>query len=431
MLRVKTVSNYDAAAALLSLAYFGISLLLCFIKWGDFGYTSLDLGIFTQSLSSAVHGRLFYNTVEWQLYGAPSHFGVHFQPVMFLLSLPFRLFPSPKTLLVLQSLFLGVSVYLAYLFAKGPLGEGRALALAGLYAINSSLIGINLFEFHPVSLAVPLFLLAALFLERGNRRAFYLTSALILSVKEDAFLGVAALSLWWALRDGTGPERLRASKDLILVALISMVYGVLAIKLIIPHFGGAYLYSGLYSHPSIGREELLYFLIFNLSFGLLPLFRASNAILLAPPWMESLLPHRWSQFTIGFHYPYMLVPLSFIGAVESLKELDWRRAAVPLLAVGLLTSAVTMPVTETPPKGMNPLIHCSVLRPIPAVAPRGMSLMPLGGRTCRFTPSQLSIRLWRSKQTFTSIRWGLRRIWCWWTSKRITGGSTFRGSGGG
>ncbi len=334
-------------------------------KFHNLRYGSLDLGIFTQSLSSTLHGRFFYNTVEAQLYGVNSHFGVHFQPVLLLILPFFAIHPPAETLLIIQSTALGLSVSLAYLLAREYLSEDRALLMAFLYAFNSSLIGINVFEFHPVSIAVPLFLLAALFMKRGNVRAFYLASALILTVKEDAFLGVLSLSLWGALWNGLSRDSLRKNRGSWVMAVVSTIYGLITVCFLIPHFGSGYLYGSLYDRPSVGRRKLLYFVLFNASFGFLPLFKRRNAALLTLPWLESLLASRKSQTMFGFHYPYMLVPLSFLAALEVVKEVDWRRVSVPLIVSGLLVSVATMPLTVKPPTEPDPLIYPSVLSPLP------------------------------------------------------------------
>ena len=359
------LSVYDLTAVIIGVVYSLVMSYLSIEKFHNLRYGSLDLGIFTQSLSSTLHGRFLYNTVEAQLYGANSHFGVHFQPILLFILPLFALHPSAETLLIIQSAVLGLSVLLAYLLAREYLSEDRALLAAVLYAFNSSLVGINAFEFHPVSIAVPLFLLAALLMKRGNMRAFYLTSALILTVKEDAFLGVLSLSLWGALGNVLSRESLRRNRGLLVVAVVSAIYGLITVCFLIPHFGSGYLYGSLYDHPAIGRRKLLYFVLFNASFGFLPLFRGGNALLLVLPWLENLLASRKSQTMFGFHYPYMLVPLSFLATLEVVKEVDWRRVAVPLIVSGLLTSFATMPLTVKPPTEPDPLVHSSVLSPLP------------------------------------------------------------------
>ncbi|WP_227738741.1 DUF2079 domain-containing protein [Thermococcus eurythermalis] len=367
-LKFNRLSPYDVAAVFTALGYSLLMIYLSLLKFRYLRYTSFDLGIFTQSLAEFLHGRLFFNTGEWQAHGVSSHFGVHFQPILFLLVPLFWLFPSAKTLLVVQSLALGSSILLAYTLARKVLNEKLALFLTGLYALNSSLIGINLFEFHPVSLAVPLFLLAAVFLVDGRKKAFFMTSVVLLSVKEDAFLGVAALSLWWALHGGFSIENLKRNRDFLILSVLACLYGLVVIKFIIPYFGRGYIYHDLYSNLHLTRRKLVYFLLFNMSFGLFALFLPRTWVLVTPPWLECLLSSRASQYTFGFHYPYMLVPLSFVGTVFAIKELEiWRikRVFYTLVVIGLLTSWATMPVVIHTPEEPVPIVHYLILEPAP------------------------------------------------------------------
>ncbi|ASJ10554.1 hypothetical protein A3L12_04200 [Thermococcus sp. P6] len=323
---------------------------LCLERYDSFGYRSLDLGIFTQSLASTLKGRFFYNTVEYQWHGVTSHFGAHNQPILFLLLPLYALFPSPKTLLTVQSLALASSIYLAFELAENEVGEERALALTVLYALNSSLLGIGIFEFHPVSLAVPLLLLGVIMWRRGRKLGFLLISLLLLSVKEDTALGVLSLAAYEILRStGTIKERLEKNRMLIGIALLSLVWLFLGIKLFIPHFRtGGYIYAGLYDGFKLDSRKLLYFMVVNLTFGLLPLLRPENTVLLALPWAESLLSVRGTQTMIGFHYAYMIVPLSFIASVDTVKGRDLKDVLTPLLIAGILTSMATYPITSSP-----------------------------------------------------------------------------------
>ena len=370
-LQFKTrLSTYDITAVIIALAYSLVMVHLSLLKFKYFRYSSLDLGIFTQSLASFLHNGTFFNTVEWQLYGVSNHFAVHFQPVMYLLVPVFGLAPSARTLLVIQGLALGFSVFLAYLLAGRILGKRLALILTLVYSLNSSLIGINLFEFHPVSLAVPLFLLSFIFLIEENWPAFLAVSVLLLTVKEDAFLGVVSISLWWALREGLSFESLKKNLRFVLLVLLAVLYSLIVIKLVIPHFGRDYIYNTLYKHPSMDGRKLAYFLLFNLSFGLLPLFLQRNWVLLALPWLESLLSSRSSQYSFGFHYSYMLVPLSFAASVFALEELlqdfkNFNKPLAVLIVLALMTSLATMPLSEKPPKEPLGLVHYSTLEPLP------------------------------------------------------------------
>jgi len=357
------VKKVKIFSIVLPLIYTSFMLYVTYKVYNGLRYRSLDLGIFTQSLYSLSEGKLFYNTVEFQLYEVHTHFGVHFQPILFLLTPLFLIKRDAYTLIIIQTLALGTSVYLAYKLAVKELGEKKGFALAILYSCNSSLISINVFEFHPVSLAVPLFLLAYKFL-REESPLFYVISTLILLTKEDAFLGVLSITAWKILKEGLSVETLKKNKKIILFTILTLLYGIFTIKVVIPKFGGEYIYSNLYMEPRLDRRKLTYFLLFNLTFALLPLLNFFAILSLLPPWLECLLASRESQTMFGFHYPYMLVPLSFVISLDVAKKLDWKILR-NLAILGVISSLITLPITNHLPKEQNPLVYPTVITPIP------------------------------------------------------------------
>ncbi|WP_456321535.1 DUF2079 domain-containing protein [Palaeococcus sp. (in: euryarchaeotes)] len=358
---IKKLSHYELTIIVIFLAYFIVLSLLCLRRYGTFEYRSLDLGIFTQSLSSTLKGCFFYNTVEYQWYGVSSHFGVHNQPLLLLILPLYALFPSPKTLLILQAFALASSIPIAFELAREELGERGAFVLTLLYATNSSLLGIGFFEFHPVSLAVPLLLLSALLWRRGRKGAFLFTSMLVLAAKEDAPLGVLSLALYELLND-MPKSKLAGKKWLLGVMGLSLLWLVLSLKLIIPHFRTAgYIYTRLYDGFELDSRKILYFIVVNLTFGLFPLMRLRNLPLLALPWAESLLAVRETQTMIGFHYPYMIVPLSFIASVDTLRDRKLKDVLAPLLILSIITSLATYPLTSSPLLQDRYIVHAHLI----------------------------------------------------------------------
>ncbi|WMT50454.1 MAG: DUF2079 domain-containing protein [Ferroplasma sp.] len=68
-----------------------------------------DLGLYSQAFYSAIHGRLFYTNLA-----GGSFLAEHFSPLMFAILPFFYLYPSPYTLLVLQSIFISFAAVPLY-----------------------------------------------------------------------------------------------------------------------------------------------------------------------------------------------------------------------------------------------------------------------------------------------------------------------------
>lgn len=160
------------------------------------GQTYFDLATFEQGFWNATQGTLFFYSLEGEL----SRFGRHFSPIFFLLLPIYALHRDPSTLLVLQSLALGLAAIPLYLVARRRLESApAALVFAALYLANPALHDVNTInEFHEIAFAVPLLFLAFYAVERGRWGLYGVAVVGTLVVKEDVALVVAALGLYVA-----------------------------------------------------------------------------------------------------------------------------------------------------------------------------------------------------------------------------------------
>ncbi|MHA1834574.1 MAG: DUF2079 domain-containing protein [Candidatus Baldrarchaeia archaeon] len=146
--------------------------------------TSLDLGIFEQSLWSALNGLLFWNTGEFGF-----HFRVHFDPILFLILPLYAIYPSAIILLVLQSIFLGLGAIPLYWLARDVLKSEKAgIVFVILYLLYPSMQGVNWFEFHPECLLPFLIFSAFYFFRKGHLLKYFVFLILALMCKENVAL---------------------------------------------------------------------------------------------------------------------------------------------------------------------------------------------------------------------------------------------------
>ena len=164
-----------------------------------------DLGLHVQVWWNTAHGRLFASSIE-----VTNYLGDHVSPIILLLAPLYRLWPDPRLLLMLQAAALALGAWPLALLARHRLQASwpeqaplAALGLALIYLTYPALGFVNRFEFHEETLAVPL-LLTAFWLHEVKRRGWLsMTLLLVLLVKEDAGLTVAAFGLWMAWRGRT------------------------------------------------------------------------------------------------------------------------------------------------------------------------------------------------------------------------------------
>ena len=129
---------------------------LAILRYETFKAGAFDLGNMDQVLWNTIHGRFFQFTnqaIDW--YGPPTRLAIHFEPIILPLSLLYALHADPRILLVFQTLALGSGALPVFLLTRRYIPEWPIFAplMATAYLLSPALLGLNIFDFHPVSLA--------------------------------------------------------------------------------------------------------------------------------------------------------------------------------------------------------------------------------------------------------------------------------------
>jgi len=370
-------------------AYIILFSFLSIIRYYSFITNAWDLGELSQSMWTTLHGGgIFQNNVVFD-----SEFHVHFRPILFLLLPIYAIFESPVTLLVLQSILIGLAAVPLYWIAKQELKSKIAIVFPILYLLYPALHGVNWFDFHPESF-VPLFIFLAFFYYKNNKFSrYFLFVVLALMTKEDVSLVVISLGLYFLILNRKSLFKHPVSKE-VLMPLATVCIGViwLAASLrIIQYFlqAGGYgaLTSGGYVHTKneyarLGGDggllnviktivtnpvlffqvlfsdygtKLIYLIALFLPVAFLPLLDYS-AILFLPSLLEFLLASSPNYYSIYYQYPSLLIPGIFIAAIYGMKRLRclkplnhagtfnlrrlYKHSKLFLLSLGLISVAI-------------------------------------------------------------------------------------------
>ncbi len=331
-------------------AYFGLVVLLALLYSASFSYYTIvhhhglgsrafDLGIFDNTLYSALHGEPFYSTV---MNGdAPVNIlSCHAEYAMLLFVPIYALYPHAETLLVIQSTLLGLAAIPLYLFARTLLRPGVAVCVAALYLAFSPLHGANFYDFHFLPLAVPFHF--CLYYAIAARKNWLSVASVVMlfALREDIPLGLAVLGLFLA---GTG---IRPRFGLILT-LVSAGFFVIN-KFVIMRAFGAWWFEDIYvelfadgkrGYGSVLRtlatnpvytagtllriEKLNYALHMLAPLAFVSLRRAGLALLLVPGFFFTLLTTAYpATVSIAFQYTTHWIPYLFLGLVLYLVLLE-------------------------------------------------------------------------------------------------------------
>ena len=311
------------------------------LRYDTFKATAFDLGNMDQVLWNTLHGRWFQFTnqaIDW--YGPPTRLAVHFEPIILPLSLLYVFGADPRILLVFQTLVLVAGALPVFLLTRKYLPQWPVLAaiMVFAYLLSPALLGVNIFDFHPVSLATPLLLYAILALEYKRYVWFVIACVLAGACKEDIPLALAMLGilLIWKYK----------LRRLGLVLFFGgLFWSFLAFAVIIPHFyPGAqsnnfwYRYETLGSSPGAAIANLflhpwLFFATFitiDRVYYLAGLLRSTGFLpLLAPEWLLPALPSLAVNllstdpltYSGAYQYNAAIIPFVMLAAIHGTRRL--------------------------------------------------------------------------------------------------------------
>jgi uncharacterized membrane protein len=315
-----------------------IYALLSWLKYRAYMDARFDLGNMVQAVYNTAHGRFLEITTGELRPRQMSRLGAHVDPILALFALPWRVWPSPVMLLVLQALIVATGAWPAYRLATRVTRDPHAGALlAGAYLLYPALGFLVLNEFHPVALATPLLLWAFLYLEEG--RWLWALPFLVLAAacKETVPLVIGTMGVYFAIRK-------RSWRPLILTAAAAAYFAV-AVWVIIPHYnGGQSVFIARYgdygqsagevvrtalTHPGQTVADLAaagnldYWLKLLWPFGFASLLSPLTVLIAAPELLLNALSATTYQRRIEFHYTALEIPFLFAAAVLGVMRL-WR-----------------------------------------------------------------------------------------------------------
>ena len=311
---------------------------------------SWDLGIFTEAVNDYAHFQAPMVGIRGQ---EMDLLGDHWHPILMLLGPFFRVFPSPITLLVAQSVLLALAAVPLTRTAMDLLGRYQGYAIGVAYGLSWGVVQAANFDFHEVAFAVPAIAFSLCAYIRGEYRKTILWALPLLFVKEDLALLVPIIVAMVVARTRF-PGRAVTQGAVVAcgVALGAMTISLL-VRVVIPHFNpnGVYEYwneGGCLDpklHTGVGKlltcvprqfvngigakERTILMTLLPVAFVAL----RSPLVLLAVPALVArflnVMPSYWGT---DFHYSVVPMVVVFAAAVHGLvlmKQAREREAAAP------------------------------------------------------------------------------------------------------
>lgn len=330
-----------------------------FRHW-TFRSTSFDLGIFHQSVWLLSKGDGGTSTLlGWNI------FADHLSPILLVFVPLYWVFASPIWFFIAQAVAIGLGLLcLRPLCTEVGLTDQRAVAgLLAAFAVNPLLWNAVLYDFHPLTLSVPVLLIACTAALRHDNRALLISTIAMALLRDDLVVAAAAIAFVGWSSASSSDRRFRRwiiGGSLVWMVLgaqlgtvmgsdrfFSLRYGYLGDSLTDAVRSPVHAVTGVVEHVmSAGSLGFLVWILVPLvGLALLSPKWCALAVFLCLPNMASQDPNLHSH---AFQYGAPLVPVMFLAAADGLRRLPvvWTRLW-PVVPLGAALSFVAIGPTST------------------------------------------------------------------------------------
>jgi uncharacterized membrane protein len=361
----------------------------------EFRLARFDLGNMVQTIWSTTQGRVLEMT-DGATGDQVLRLGLHVDPFLVLLAPLWTVWPSPLSLAFAQVVAVSLGALPVFWLGRRHLGSERTAGLLALaYLAYPWLAWSAVGAIHPVTFAIPLYLLCICFLDTNRLLLFTVCALLGMSTGELMGLPIVGLGIWYALARA---KRLEGA----LVALAGAAWTVASVFLVVPATrGDSSVYYGFYDEVGGSPQGVLRMLFTEPATVLGALFESHDIVYLVwlalplcglfllspglaavglPQLLANVLSDFRSMSDPRYHSVAAVVPFLMAASVYGVSRLpEGRRprAAVLVLLVSTLLALGLGPwsraVGVVPLGSPDPLTasHVDALRAAVALVPEG------------------------------------------------------------
>ena len=367
--KYKKIFNYSVLSFVILYVVY-LSIVVAY-KVKTFDGSTFDIGIFSQMFHRMSTDLTAITTLERDRF--LSHFAVHISPIFYLLLPFYKFLPHVETLEVLQIwVVFSAVIPLRLLLKRLNFSKSINSLIIAWFVLIPVMTTAGGYHLHENCFLVPLIIWLFYFISSEQKWKILLVTLLLLFVKEDAFIYVVSIGLYFLFQKRFSLSS--QTKKWIILAdfMLPVLYFALGLYLLNTYGEGGmvsrfepYLLEGengilsvlknLILHPTYVFSKLLiarklgylFFVLAPLVF--LPLVQRtwSNYLLSLPLIVINLLPDWPYQYDIGFQYSYGSQTLLFIMALLALEDLKVskfikEKTTVAIVIVGIIMSGTLL-----------------------------------------------------------------------------------------
>ena len=362
--KYKKIFNYSVLSfVILYVVYLSIVVVY---KVKTFDGSTFDIGIFSQMFHRMSTDLTAITTLERDRF--LSHFAVHISPIFYLLLPFYKFLPHVETLEVLQIwVVFSAVIPLRLLLKRLNFSKSINSLIIAWFVLIPVMTTAGGYHLHENCFLVPLIIWLFYFISSEQKWKILLVTLLLLFVKEDAFIYVVSIGLYFLFQKRFSLSS--QTKKWIILAdfILPVLYFALGLYLLNTYGEGGmvsrfepYLLEGengilsvlknLILHPTYVFSKLLiarklgylFFVLAPLVF--LPLIQRtwSSYLLSLPLIVINLLPDWPYQYDIGFQYSYGSQTLLFIMALLALEDLKEHKFIKEKTTLAMVTVGIIM-----------------------------------------------------------------------------------------
>jgi len=307
-----------------------------------------DFGIMDQAIWNTTHGNMLHQTIcnvigDTNCYSPNgiSRFAIHFEPILFPISLLYLIWSDPKLLLIVQTLVVASGAYPAFWLARLRLrNEWAGVAIAMLYLLLPAQQQATVFDFHAVTFTASLLLFTLYFMYTRRTLWLFVFAILSMACKEEIPAVIVMFGLWSMLFQ----RRWRSGLSLTLLGTAWLAF---AYFVIFPHFsptghpllasrydglgkGPVQVVTAIVGHPwqflhtyVLETDHRHYITRLLASTGFLPILAPWVLVLSLPSLALNLLSSDRQAYTGLFHYNAEIVPVLIFSMIEGIVVIVW------------------------------------------------------------------------------------------------------------
>src|SRR5579884_186719 len=359
--------------ALATLLFAGFFIFYLTLQHDAYLTHAEDLGIMDQAVWTMTQGQWFHQTIcnilgDTNCYSTAgiSRFAIHFEPILFLVSLLYFVVPNPKTLLVLQTVVVAAGAFPAFWLARLRLhNEWVAASIALLYLLYPAQQNAVIFDFHAVTFTASLLLFMLYFMYTRRTVWLFVFAILAMACKEEIPAVVALFGLWSIVFQ----RRWRTGLALVVLAvawtglafLIFHAFSPTGRPLLASRYAdlgsgpvqialAILLHPGTILHTYVLEHDHFFYIrgLFSPA-GYVPLLAPWIWVLLLPSLAINLFSSSVQQYTGFYQYNAEMVAVLIFATIEGIVLILWLthmlvgRLAVPRVQTAAAASGPALP----------------------------------------------------------------------------------------